>query len=461
MSRNPRAGTGLTRTQQLREARTVARIREIEQKEHTLKSQADALRPRRRIDRPEPKKVDFHKPGMTKAMLARVKQAEKFKQEYEQKKQMATGGDRIPKRTAAPIGGDARVGRERMTQTAKSVRVPATSVPRAGPSTARKGGIPRPQTRTPEVTLQRKTTELAKMMNADVITADTIGEGPIRNIVIPPGTMNENVTTIISLPQPADAETKATSQIANRSIQVISESLDEQDAVEAAAVRNKLEDLQQARRDFVMAVANVGGNAVNIADETPPEFSSFLDSPPSPPRRQIIRVPDIESDFLKPEYGRDHPDVIAAREFLRKAKENLEAREAEKRLDEEFERVAAGVADELQMDVPFHEELYVDKDISWAEDDETGTAMPVPSRVKAYASPIPQQAQAYKHKSFDPDELEKFFDVQRYPPCPHCGPPSGREDLHPDLWDLDDPWFRQPPQPDVPDLIEFDLMDFD
>lgn len=34
--------------------------------------------------RPEPKKVDFTKPGMTKAMLARVKHAEKFKEEYEQ-----------------------------------------------------------------------------------------------------------------------------------------------------------------------------------------------------------------------------------------------------------------------------------------------------------------------------------------------------------------------------------------
>lgn len=72
-----------------------------------------------------------------------------------------------------------------------------------------------------------------------------------------------------------------------------SETLDDQDAAEAAAVQNKLEDLQQARRDFVMAVANVGGNAVNIADETPPDFGSFLDhSPPfhpTPPSRQIYR----------------------------------------------------------------------------------------------------------------------------------------------------------------------------
>jgi len=51
-----------------------------------------------------------------------------------------------------------------------------------------------------------------------------------------------------------------------------SETLNEQDAAEAATVQGKLEDLQQARRDFVMAVANVGGNAVRLAEEERPRY---------------------------------------------------------------------------------------------------------------------------------------------------------------------------------------------
>lgn len=51
-----------------------------------------------------------------------------------------------------------------------------------------------------------------------------------------------------------------------------SESLDEQDAAEAVTMHGKLEDLQQARRDFVMAVANVGGNAVQLAEEERPRY---------------------------------------------------------------------------------------------------------------------------------------------------------------------------------------------
>lgn len=37
-------------------------------------------------------------------------------------------------------------------------------------------------------------------------------------------------------------------------------------------MQGKLEDLQQARRDFVMAVANVGGNAVQLAEEERPKY---------------------------------------------------------------------------------------------------------------------------------------------------------------------------------------------
>lgn len=60
-----------------------------------------------------------------------------------------------------------------------------------------------------------------------------------------------------------------------------SESLDEQDAAESAAVHSKLTDLQQARREFVIAVANVGGNVVHIEDEAP---LSLFESPPATPR---------------------------------------------------------------------------------------------------------------------------------------------------------------------------------
>lgn len=108
MSRNPR----LTKTQQLRQAQTAATLRDYDRKrEETTRHQADPFSRRHRVVRPEPKKVDFTKPGMTKAMMARVKQAEKFKQEYERKQEMLTTA-RKPKRTPAPIGGDARSRRQ-------------------------------------------------------------------------------------------------------------------------------------------------------------------------------------------------------------------------------------------------------------------------------------------------------------------------------------------------------------
>ena len=52
-------------------------------------------------------------------------------------------------------------------------------------------------------------------------------------------------------------QSTATSDAANRSIQVIQETLDEQDQMEAAIVQNKLEGYQNARRDLVLACANV------------------------------------------------------------------------------------------------------------------------------------------------------------------------------------------------------------
>lgn len=113
MSRNPRAGTssvGLTKTEQLRRAKTAAMVQELEKKREALmKHQAEPAAPARpkKILSYEPKKVDFSKPTMTKSMMARLKHAEKFKQEYESRKEI-TSGDRRPRRTPAPIGGDAR-----------------------------------------------------------------------------------------------------------------------------------------------------------------------------------------------------------------------------------------------------------------------------------------------------------------------------------------------------------------
>lgn len=170
----------------------------------------------------------------------------------------------------------------------------------------------------------------------------------------------------------------------------------------------------------------------------------------------MYRVPELEDV----EYTIDHPDIIAAREYMQKFKADMEAREAAKRMEEEFERIAAAehMSDELDLDIPFEEEIYQERDISW-EEDESGMAMPRPSRIKAQISPIPRQQRPYQYEPFEPEQLEKFFDVQTYPPCPQCGPPPGREHLHPDLWELEDPWYKRPPEPDMPDLIEFEESD--
>lgn len=64
--------------------------------------------------------------------------------------------------------------------------------------------------------IPEKTRELAKTIKADVVRAEPIGKGPIDSIVIPAGTIKDNRTTIVSIPQPAEV-----SKIADRSMQVI------------------------------------------------------------------------------------------------------------------------------------------------------------------------------------------------------------------------------------------------
>lgn len=410
-------------------------VKEFERKQEEKRQPEPVIDPagrRRRYTPAEPKKVEFTRPGVTKAMMARVKQAEKFKQEYERKREETMPMRRMPRRTPAPIGGDPRFGRERRAPTPSPPVLPARPARRP---LERRAPEPLP-------TIPERTRELAKSMNAQVIQAEPVGEGPIDSVVIPPRSVNENRTTIVSIPQPPTIGVEAPmSEVANRSIKVISESLDEQDAAEAAKVQGKLEDLQQARRDFVIAVANVGGNAVQLAEEERPRY--------------IYRVPDIESEMFRVEYGREHPSIVAAREFAQRSMAGIRAREAARRTEEEFERLARErLPEDMDLDVPFEEEFLREGDISWEEEED----IPHVSRIKPTMRDIPRREAFYRYPPFDPEELERFFDVERYPPSPPHGPPPGREHLPPDLWELEDPWATCGvcPRQDVSDLIRFD-----
>ncbi|XP_035737121.1 uncharacterized protein LOC118448220 [Vespa mandarinia] len=414
---------GLTKTQALRQARSSALVKQYAEKKETIEQPQPEPPKRRRIaPTHEPKKVDFTKPGLTKAMLARKKHAEQFKKEYERKKEEETAHvGRRPKRTAAPIGGDARVGRERMPKKDVSRKTPSKALP------------PIPE----------KTRQLAKTIKADVVRAEPVGKGPIDSIVIPAGTIKDNRTTIVSIPQPAEV-----SKIADRSMQVISETLDEQDAVEAAAVQSKLDGLQQARRDFVMTVANISGKVTAI-DQVP---AIELESPP----RYLHRVPELDDPYLRIEYTKDHPIVEAAREFMQKSLNAMRESEAAKRWDDEIKqisKVATEIALGLEDELPFHEEKLIEFD-----EDEQYHPPPTPpgyyGRQIADESPIAPRRDIYEYGSFDPEELERFFDIEHYPPF--AMPPVGRETLPPDLWEMEDPWYIPPSEPDQPPLIQFD-----
>lgn len=154
------------------------------------------------------------------------------------------------------------------------------------------------------------------------------------------------------------------------------------------------------------------------------------------------------------EYGREHPSVVAAREFAQRSMAGIRGRERALRTEEEFARIAREpLWEELRLDVPFEEEFYREGDISWEEEGD----MPIPSRIKTSMRDIPRRG-PYEYPPFDPEELERFFDVEQYPPSPPRGPPPGREHLHPDLWELEDPWAKSPCQicPEVSDLIRFE-----
>ncbi|XP_011700849.1 PREDICTED: uncharacterized protein LOC105457710 [Wasmannia auropunctata] len=443
-SRKPRIQPALTKTQALRQARSATIVKEYEQRETGRPSQPQILAEpagrRRRYAPAEPRRVEFTRPTMTKAMMARVKHAEKIRQEYERKQEEPVR--RVPRRAPAPIGGDPRFGRERVPPRR---RVPTPSPPVSPPRAARRPERRvMPERRAPEPlpAIPERTRELARSMNAQVIQAEPVGEGPIDSIVIPPRSLNENRTTIVSIPQPPAATVEAAaSEMANRSIRAISETLNEQEAVEAATVQGKLEDLQQARRDFVMAVANVGGNAVKLAEEERPRY--------------VYKVPDIESEMFRVEYGREHPSVVAAREFAQRSMAGIRAREAARRTEREFERIAQEpLPEDLRFDVPFEEEFLREADISWEEEED----MPRVSRIKATMRELPRREVPYEYSPFDPEELERFFDVEQYPQSPLRGPPPGREHLPPELWELEDPWATCGvcPRQEASDLIRFE-----
>ncbi|XP_072760101.1 uncharacterized protein [Anoplolepis gracilipes] len=425
----------LTKTEALRQAKSAALVREYERKQEPKRQPViDPSRRPRGYTPAEPKKVEFTRPTVTKAMMARVKQAEKFKQEYERKRE-ETMSRSMPRRTPAPIGGDPRFGRERIRPARVSPVRPARR-----PTPLERRDVPERRVPEPLPAIPKRTRELARSMNAQVIQAEPVGEGPIDSVVIPPRSVSENRTTIVSIPQPSGVEAPV-SEVANHSVKVISESLDEQDAAEATTVQGKLEDLQQARRDFVMAVANVGSNAVQLAEEERPRY--------------IYRVPDIESEMFRIEYGREHPSVVAAREFAQRSMAGIRAREAARRTEQEFERRAREpLTEDLLLDVPFEEEFLREGDISWEEEED----IPVVSKIKPTMRDIPRREVSYRYPIFDPEELERFFDVEQYPPSPPRGPPPGREHLPPDLWELEDPWATCGicPQQDESDLIRFE-----
>lgn len=130
--------------------------------------------------------------------------------------------------------------------------------------------------------------------------------------------------------------------------------------------------------------------------------------------------------------------------------------EAAKRWDDEIRKITQA-ATEIALELDDEPPLYEEKLIEFDEDEEYHTPPTPPGyrgRQIIDVSPSARRRDIYEYGTFDPEELERFFDIERYPPFRI--PPLGRETLHPDLWEIEDPWFIPPPEPDQPDLIQFD-----
>lgn len=156
--------------------------------------------------------------------------------------------------------------------------------------------------------------------------------------------------------------------------------------------------------------------------------------------------------MFRVEYGREHPVIVAAREFVRKSMAGFRAREAARRAEQEFQKLIE-IEEEQQGELPenllldIEEELLPLSEIPWEEEE----TMIRPRDVSRREAP-------YEYSPFEPEELERFFDVERYPVRPISplrGPPPGRELLPPELWELEDPWIWGA-QPDISDLIRFE-----
>ncbi|XP_058803736.1 uncharacterized protein LOC131671377 [Phymastichus coffea] len=198
-----------------------------------------------------------------------------------------------------------------------------------------------------------------------------------------------------------------------------------------------------------MAVANVGGNAINlqvqtqyqylddelanvtpISEITPPYLGS-----PEPPSPVLQRCPSIDNQYFVPEYGIDDPGAEERRRYLRERGKYIDP------------------FAQLHRPPVETEECFEPPDTLPAGLFDDGSACP---QQAAYSVP---RRQPYEYLPCDAERLQRFFDLENYPPqpppqrpSPTPGAPPGRECLPSDLWDLDDPWYLEA---DEPDLIQF------
>lgn len=169
----------------------------------------------------------------------------------------------------------------------------------------------------------------------------------------------------------------------------------------------------------------------------------------------------MEDPYFQIDMERHQAALANARQYLERREAAQTQREAQRRIDEEFARVAAHHEDQdFRYDIPLEQDI-MEGDISFDEED--GTIFPCQSRIKASMPPIPRRdEQFYDYRSADIEDLERFLNITNYPVVASSyneRRPRGRENVHPDLLDIEDPWYRECLPPDR-DLIEFDLMDF-